>query len=83
MINQSEGEKARRINEAEGRAAEIVSVAKATADGIRKLAGALTLQGGMEAIRLRLSQKYIQNLGNLAPPYDPDAGRLVAVATKP
>jgi len=65
MINQSEGAKARKVNEAEGRAAEILAVATATADSIKTLGSALTADGGAEAIRLRLSQKYIKNLGNL------------------
>ncbi|MBI2568357.1 MAG: paraslipin [Candidatus Schekmanbacteria bacterium] len=66
LINRSEGEMQRRINEAEGRAAEILSIAKATAESIEKIASALSVEGGEEAIRLRLSQKLIGELGALA-----------------
>ncbi|RME95657.1 MAG: paraslipin, partial [Alphaproteobacteria bacterium] len=66
MINASEGEKAKFINEAQGQAQEILSIAQATAESIRKMGAALTVDGGADAIRLRLSQKYIKNLGNLA-----------------
>lgn len=61
-INRSEGERQSRINEAEGRAAEILSVATATADSIRKIGAALTTEGGAEAIRMQLSQKYFGEL---------------------
>ena len=66
LINQSEGEKMKWINEAAGQAAEIRSVALATAAGIRKIAEALQGQGGMEAMRLRLSEDYLNRLRGLA-----------------
>lgn len=65
-INISEGEKQKRINEAEGRAAEIQIVAQATAEGIRRVAEALEAQGGMDAAKVRLAEKYIAEFGNLA-----------------
>ncbi len=66
LINESEGEKMKWINEAEGQAAEIRSVAMATAAGIRKIAEALQGPGGMEAMRLRLSEDYLNRLRGLA-----------------
>lgn len=65
-INISEGEKQKRINEAQGRAAEIEIVASATAEGIRRVAEALEGQGGMDAAKVRLAEKYIGEFGNLA-----------------
>ena len=66
MINKSEGEKERRINEAEGRVQEILTVAKATAAGIQKLAEAIGTQGGEDAVSLRVSESYIAELSKLA-----------------
>ncbi len=66
LINKSEGEKQRRINEAEGKAKEIESLAKATAMGISKIASALNTPGGMEAMKLRISQNLIYQFLKLA-----------------
>ena len=66
LINRSEGEMTRRINEAEGKASEIHSIAEATAESIEKLADAITQQGGDDAVRLQLSQKFLSQLGHLA-----------------
>ena len=65
-IEISEGEKQKRINEAEGQAKEIELVAHATAEGIRKVAEALSLTGGETAANLRVAEKYIAEFGNLA-----------------
>ena len=62
----SEGEKARRINEAEGRAAEIRLVAEATATGLREIAAAAQVEGGLSAINLRLAEQYIGEFGKIA-----------------
>ena len=62
----SEGEKQRRINEAEGQAQEIELVATATAEGIKKVAESLHLDGGETAANLRVAEKYIAEFGNLA-----------------
>jgi regulator of protease activity HflC (stomatin/prohibitin superfamily) len=66
LIKRSEGEKQKRINEAEGLAAEIREVAEATAKGIRDVAEAVMEKGGMEAMNLRVAEKYIEEFGNLA-----------------
>jgi regulator of protease activity HflC (stomatin/prohibitin superfamily) len=65
-IARSEGEKQRRINEAEGRAVEILQVAQATAEGIQKIALAITAQGGTEAVNLRIAEQYLTEFGKLA-----------------
>ncbi len=65
MINQSEGEKQKLINEAEGASREILALGEATAESITKVAGALNGEGGKQAMKLDLSQKYIQALSNL------------------
>ncbi len=62
----SEGEKQKRINEAEGQAKEIELVAYATAEGIQKVATALSTQGGETAGNLRVAEKYIAQFGHLA-----------------
>jgi len=66
LINLSEGERQRLINEAEGRSSEILALAGATADSIRKIGAALVLDGGQSAIKLNLSEKLIDNVGRLA-----------------
>jgi regulator of protease activity HflC (stomatin/prohibitin superfamily) len=56
----------RRINEAEGQAQEILKVAEATAEGIRRVAEALEAPGGKEAANLEVAKKYIDQFGKLA-----------------
>jgi regulator of protease activity HflC (stomatin/prohibitin superfamily) len=65
-IQVSEGEKQKRINEAEGQAQEILLVADATAEGIRKVAEAVNLPGGPEAMNLKVAQQYVSEFGKLA-----------------
>ena len=65
-ISLSEGEKTRRINEAEGKAQEILRVAEATAEGIRQVAAAIAAPGGMEAAKLEVAKKYVEEFGRLA-----------------
>ena len=65
-INRSEGEKERRVNEAEGRAAEIKALAGATATSLRRIAEALDVDGGDEAISLQLAEQYVNQLRGLA-----------------
>ena len=66
VIKASEAKKQQAINEAEGQAAAIQSVAVATADGLRKVAEALRLPGGHEAMQLRIAEQYVMAFGNLA-----------------
>jgi regulator of protease activity HflC (stomatin/prohibitin superfamily) len=64
-INVSEGEKQRRINEAHGRASEISIEAEATAKGIKMVSQAVNLQGGKDALRLRLLGSFITRVGDV------------------
>ncbi|MDR9418588.1 SPFH domain-containing protein [Gracilimonas sp.] len=65
IINISEAEMQRRINEAEGYAEEILSIAEATAKSIEEVADALSQPKGAEAMKLQLSEKYIETLSGL------------------
>lgn len=65
-IKKSEAAKQRQINEAEGQAEAILSIARATAEGIKEVAETIQMPGGMEAVQLRLAEKYIEQFGNLA-----------------
>jgi regulator of protease activity HflC (stomatin/prohibitin superfamily) len=62
LINLSEGERQRLINEAEGKAAEILALATATAGSIEKIGAAIAQKGGEQAIKLNLSEKFIDNI---------------------
>ena len=66
VIKQSEAVKTQQINEAEGEAQAILAVATATAEGLAKVAGAVTVEGGADAMQLRIAQQYIEEFGNLA-----------------
>jgi regulator of protease activity HflC (stomatin/prohibitin superfamily) len=100
-INQAEGEKQRvikeseavrqqQINEAQGEAEAILAVASATAEGLRRVAEAVSAPGGREAMQLRVAEDYVQQLGNLArstntlvvPANLSDIAGMIALATK-
>jgi len=66
VIKASEARKQQQINEAEGEAAAILAVATATAEGIRRVADALQVTGGTEAMQLRVAEQYITQFGELA-----------------
>jgi regulator of protease activity HflC (stomatin/prohibitin superfamily) len=66
LINRSQGEKQKRINEAEGKASEIEALAIATARGIEKVAEAIQASGGIEAMKLQVSQGLIHQFKMLA-----------------
>ena len=59
VIKASEARKQQQINEAEGQANAIMAVATATAEGIRRVAEAIKLPGGYEAVQLRVAEQYI------------------------
>ena len=65
LINISEGEKQRRINEAQGYAQEILSISAATAESIEKVAEVVNSQGGSAALKLQLSERYIEAIKGL------------------
>lgn len=89
-IKASEARKQQQINEAEGEAAAILAVAAATAEGLRRVAGAMQTQGGMEAVQLRVAEQYIAQFGELAkssntlvlPANAADVGSMIALAMK-
>ena len=66
VIKNSEAARQRQINEAEGQAQAMLAVATATAEGIRKVAEATMVNGGYEAMQLKLAEQYIAQFGNLA-----------------
>jgi regulator of protease activity HflC (stomatin/prohibitin superfamily) len=66
VIKESEAARQRQINEAEGQAQAILAVANATAEGLRHIAASLEQPGGENAMRLRVAEQYVSQLGNLA-----------------
>ena len=66
IINLSEAQKQKQINEAEGKAREIQMLAEATALGIERIATAINIPGGREAVSLRIAEQYVREFGNLA-----------------
>jgi regulator of protease activity HflC (stomatin/prohibitin superfamily) len=90
VIKASEARKQQQINEAEGQAAAILSVSSATAEGIRRVAEAIKLPGGYEAVQLRVAEQYVEQFGNLAkasntmilPADVSDVGSMIALAMK-
>jgi regulator of protease activity HflC (stomatin/prohibitin superfamily) len=65
IINISEAEMQKRVNEAEGTAQEILSIAEATAKSIEQIAEALSSQHGKDAMKLQLSERYLEVLKGL------------------
>jgi regulator of protease activity HflC (stomatin/prohibitin superfamily) len=65
-IKGSEAEKQLRINEADGQAAAIMSVSKATAEGLKMVAAELNIAGGREAANLRVAEEYVKQFGAIA-----------------
>lgn len=101
QINQAEGEKQRvikeseavkeqQINEAAGEAQAIMAVATATAEGLRRVAAAVSEAGGIEAMQLRVAEDYVRQFGQLAksantlvvPANLSDVAGMIAMATK-
>jgi regulator of protease activity HflC (stomatin/prohibitin superfamily) len=88
VIKASEATRQRQINEAEGQANAIQAIAAATAEGIRKVAEAIRSEGGVEAVQLRVAEKYVEQFGHLAkttntvvlPATLSDVGSMIALA---
>ncbi len=66
FIQRSEGEKQSAINNAQGEAEAIKAVADATAQAIRKVAEAIESPGGMNAVNLKVAEKYVDAFANVA-----------------
>ncbi|HKB59050.1 MAG TPA: stomatin-like protein [Gallionellaceae bacterium] len=87
-IAKSEGEKQSAINRAQGEAEAIKAVADATAKAIRLVAEAIEAPGGMNAVNLKVAEKYVEAFGEVAkegntlilPGNLADMGGLVATA---
>ena len=65
-IQRSEGERQAAINRAEGEAGAIKTVAEASALAIQKIANAIQSPGGIEAVNLKVAEKYVDAFANLA-----------------
>ncbi|MCE2389952.1 MAG: paraslipin [Proteobacteria bacterium] len=66
VIKESEAARTQQINEAQGEAEAILAVATATAAGLRQIAQAASLEGGLDAVRLRIAEQYVAQFGQLA-----------------
>jgi regulator of protease activity HflC (stomatin/prohibitin superfamily) len=64
-VNISKGERQKKINEATGRAKAIELTAQATAEGIREIGLALKSANGDKAMKLRIAEQYITQLGEI------------------
>jgi len=64
-ILMSEGRRQQRINEAEGEARETELLAAATANGIERVAEAISQPGGSLAVKMRLTEQFIDRLGEV------------------
>ena len=89
-INQSKGQREAQVNKAEGEAQALRLVAEATADALKVVGEAAKQPGGMEAINLKVAEKYVAAFNNLAkesntlilPANIADIGGLVAAGMK-
>jgi regulator of protease activity HflC (stomatin/prohibitin superfamily) len=89
VIKASEAKRQQQINEAEGQAQAIQAIATATAEGLRKVAQAISSEGGVEAVQLRVAEKYVEQFGQIArstntvvlPASLSDVGSMIALAT--
>ena len=65
-IQESEGEKQAAINVAEGEAEAIKAIAVANAEAIARVARAIELPGGIQAVNLKVAEKYIEAFAGIA-----------------
>ena len=65
-IAQSEGEKQAAINKAEGEAAATLAIATATAEALRRVAEATQSPGGMDAVNLKVAERYVDAFSGIA-----------------
>jgi regulator of protease activity HflC (stomatin/prohibitin superfamily) len=65
-INNSEGNKQAAINKAQGEAEALRLVADATADAVRRVAEAIKVDGGIEAVNLKVAEQYVAAFAQLA-----------------
>ncbi len=65
-IQRSEGDKQAAINNAQGEAEALKAVADATAQAIRMVADAIEAPGGMNAVNLKVAEKYVEAFAGVA-----------------
>lgn len=65
-IQRSEGQKQAAINNAQGEAEAIKAVADASAQAIQKIAQAIQSPGGMDAVNLKVAEKYVEAFSGVA-----------------
>ncbi len=88
IVLQSEAALTDQVNRANGEAQAIIAVADATAQGIVKVAEAIRMQGGTDAVSLKIAEQYVAAFSKLAqtgttvllPANAGDAGSMVAQA---
>ena len=66
FIARSEGEKQAAINNAQGQAAAILAVAEANAQAIERVAAAIRLPGGEQAVQLKVAEKAVEAYSQVA-----------------
>jgi len=66
FIQRSEGEKQAAINKAQGEAEALKAVAEATAKSILMVAQAIQSPGGMDAVNLKVAEKYVEAFAGVA-----------------
>ncbi len=66
FIQRSEGEKQAAINKAQGEAEALKAVAEATAKSLRMVAEAIQSPGGMDAVNLKVAEKYVEAFAGVA-----------------
>jgi regulator of protease activity HflC (stomatin/prohibitin superfamily) len=65
-IARSEGNKQAVINQAQGEAASVLAIAEATASAIKQVAAAIESPGGLDAVQLKVAERYVEAFGHLA-----------------
>ena len=65
-IQQSEGEMQAAINVAQGEAEAIKAIAAANAEAIARVARAVELPGGIQAVNLKVAEKYVEAFSGIA-----------------
>jgi regulator of protease activity HflC (stomatin/prohibitin superfamily) len=88
VIKASEARRQQQINEAQGQAEAILTVANATAEGLKKVGSAIMMEGGYDAVRLRVAEQYVAQFGQLVqgstnlvlPANIGDIGAMIALA---
>jgi regulator of protease activity HflC (stomatin/prohibitin superfamily) len=65
-IAKSEGDKQAQINRALGEASAIVAIADATSKAVRQVADAIRQPGGLEAVNLKVAERYVDAFSGLA-----------------